>query len=215
MPVKVKICGITSLEDAKCALDLGADALGFNFYPKSPRYIEAAKAQAIVRSLPAKAWYVGIFVNSSKVEVETIARTAGLDTLQFHGDEPNEFVKQWKSWRTIKAIRVGNKLSKEEINSASEAADYLLFDRFVENSYGGTGQTIDPALLTSIVSHQLLSKSFISGGLNSSNIAQYVSLTNPFAVDVASGVESSPGKKDYQLMESFIKNAKLSASVSR
>src|SRR5690606_17811850 len=113
----VKICGITNLEDAEAAIEYGADALGFNFYKKSPRYIDPIEAQMIVRQLPPTTWFVGVFVNETKENILHVARTASLDTLQLHGEETPEFCSLWEDFRVIKAIRLTSSISKDFISS--------------------------------------------------------------------------------------------------
>ncbi len=205
---KVKICGITNLKDAKAAIELGANALGFNFYKKSQRYISMAEAQTIVRQLPPTVWHVGVFVNHTKNDVNTIARTVGLDTLQFHGDETVDFVSDWKSFQVIKAIRIHEKTSIEDLTAYESVVDYLMFDRFEEDNFGGTGKEISSELLDQLIKGNFLANAFLSGGLNPKNVREKVSRYNPGGVDVASGVESQPGIKDHALIKKFIEQAK-------
>lgn len=208
MSIKVKICGLTNYEDAKRALDLGADALGFNFYAKSRRSISVAEAQTIVRQLPPKAWMVGVFVNHSRKEVEQIARAVGLDTLQFHGDEDLDFCRGWNSWKVIKAVRVGTNTSAAALKDYLGVADYLLLDRDESGSYGGTGKEIDLNILESYMHDGILQRSFLAGGLTPANVSEKIKRFKPFAVDVASGVEIEPGKKDPTALRQFIDNAR-------
>jgi phosphoribosylanthranilate isomerase len=198
---KIKICGICDLEDAKLALSLGADALGFNFYPGSKRYIEPAEAQSIVRSLPASAWFVGVFVNQGRSEIEHIARLVGLDTLQFHGDEDVAFCEGWPSWQVIKAIRVNTSEDILKAKEYKEVADFLLLDAYSDKAFGGTGKEIaDTALIDA---KGILSQSFLAGGLTAENVANKIQQFAPFGVDVASGVEAAPRKKSVEKLQAF------------
>ncbi|MFN8390481.1 MAG: phosphoribosylanthranilate isomerase [Bdellovibrionota bacterium] len=205
---KIKVCGITTLEDAKLALALGADALGFNFYPKSPRYIAPADAQTIVRMLPKQAWMTGVFVNSSREEVSQIARMVALDTLQFHGDEDVSFIEGWNEWRVMKAIRLGSGHTAEHVAELAKVADYLLVDSYQPGAPGGTGSEVPEPLLSRIASEVDFAKVFLAGGLRPENVESKIRQFRPFAVDVASGVESAPGKKDASLLEQFFKAVK-------
>ena len=199
MSAKVKICGITRLEDAKLALELGAEALGFNFYEKSPRCISAEDAASIIRLLPPKARFVGVFVNHSKEEVEQIARRASLDTLQFHGDEPVDFYSQFKSWDVIRAIRLQPDTPKESILAAKENSEFLLFDSFSDSAFGGTGEAIESEVLELV--KDLLPEAYLAGGITAENVAEKIERYKPYAVDVASGVEKSPGIKSASKLE--------------
>ena len=203
--MKIKICGITNLEDAKMCLEQGADTLGFNFYQQSPRYVEVAQAQAIVRALPANIWTVGVFVNHQQNEVEQIARQVALNTLQFHGDETPDFCASFNEWRVIKAIRVGGPQKFEDFLNITE---HLMLDSFDEKNYGGTGKEIPAEELTRLKEANILQNSFLSGGLKPENVAQKIKVYQPFGVDVASGVEDVPGKKSENLVRDFIRAAK-------
>jgi len=206
--IKVKICGITNLEDAQTALAGGADALGFNFYAKSPRCITVAEAQTIVRQLAPGAWFAGVFVNHSRREVEEIARRVALDTLQFHGDEDAEYCTGWGEWRVIKAIRAGPGFAPETLSVCADSIDHFLFDHFEESAFGGTGKEITAEVLETIRNSEYIKRSFLSGGLTTENVGERIAQLRPFGVDVASGVEACPGKKDPELVRSFIKAAK-------
>jgi len=201
---KIKICGITSLSDAKAAVALGADAVGLNFYEKSPRAVSIAQAQTIIRSLPATVWKVGVFVNHSRDAVEETARKVGLDTLQFHGDEDWDFCAAWNEWRVIKAIRIGESIDFGKLEKFQAAADLLLFDFLSKSAYGGTGKQISDDSLQALYNAGYLQKNLLSGGLNVENVEAAVRKFHPYGVDVASGVESSPGVKDCVLVEKFI-----------
>lgn len=198
---KVKICGITTYDDAKLALDLGADALGFNFVKASKRYISPVDAQVIVRRLPPGAWRTGVFVNEDRAEVERIARIAALDTLQFHGEESPEYCRGWKEWRVVKALRIGPAAAFADASAYADV-DHFLLDRYSATTHGGTGELIPDTDLARLGID--LSRVFLAGGLNPDNVGERISRYRPFGVDVASGVESEPGKKDPVLLERFI-----------
>lgn len=203
----VKICGITSLGDAKLAGELGADMLGFNFYPKSKRYISPEEVNAFIDVLTPSIRKVGIFVNAS-IEDILFARTlANLDAIQLHGDETAEFihgVRENVDTRIIKAVRVSSRKTMDHLETLG--ADDLLLDSFNASDYGGTGRVFDWNLARE--SSGQGNHIYLAGGLNPQNVAEAVRIVRPYAVDVASGVESSPGKKDRNKLEAFIKNAK-------
>lgn len=203
---KVKICGITNLIDAKIAIDAGADALGFNFSKESPRYVSPIDAQIIIRQLPVKAWNVGVFVNELPAEVLKIARLASLDTLQFHGDEDENYLSQFSldEFRIIKAIRVKDITQTEsEIKRFTPLTDHLLLDGYHAVLRGGAGVSIDASLLKKLS----LENAFLAGGLNSDNVFERVQAFQPFGVDVASGVEESPRRKNETLVRAFVSAA--------
>lgn len=205
---KVKICGITNLEDAKLALKYGADALGFNFSEASPRRISPAAAQTIVRQLPPNAWFVGVFVNQTKDEVKRIAHQVGLDSLQFHGDETESYLKDWGSWRVIKALRIGSAEDVEKAAVYLTIVDHILVDSRVEGSYGGTGVGVQEELLEQLLAKDILKNSFLAGGLTPDNVKHKIKHFQPFGVDVASGVEETVGKKSSDLLQAFIAAAR-------
>lgn len=201
--VQVKVCGITNLDDAHAAVDAGAAALGFNFYAQSPRYITPEVAAGIVAHLPRSICLVGVFVNEPREQVATIARTVGLSALQFHGDESPEFCRAW-SEKVVKAIRVRD--GHAAATAQRYAVDFILADAYVEGQRGGTGRRIVPILLEGFERRRLI----VAGGLTPQNVAAIVRAVRPFAVDVASGVERAPGKKDANLMRRFIARAQTS-----
>lgn len=204
---KVKICGITNLNDALIAADLGADLLGFNFYKKSPRYIEPHSALEIARSIPGGVAKVGVFVNMEPHKVAEFVDLAGLDAVQLHGDEDSEFVLDLRT-RTnaivIKALRIGPNTSIDP--AADLDVDHILLDTFTTDNYGGSGKVFDWARIGEI--GDLPAEFFLAGGLDPANVAEAVRTVRPYAVDAASGIESSPGKKDLKKLEAFIGNAK-------
>lgn len=199
METKVKICGITNLADAQTAAEAGADAIGFIFYDKSPRFVTIAQASEISKLLPPFLMRVGVFVNAPKEFILQAISEISLTMLQFHGDEPPEFCAQF-SLMSMKAFRVRDEKSLEQIPNYK--TDAYLLDAFSEKELGGTGKTFNWDLA---VSAQKFSKSiFLSGGLTPENVADAVRQVKPFAVDVSSGVEMSPGKKDAEKVKAFI-----------
>ncbi len=201
---KVKICGITNLEDALAALFYKADALGFVFFKKSPRYITLAKAANISRILPKKILRVGVFVNANEAQVKKIARRCGLNILQFHGKESPEFCLRFKGYKVVKAFRVGENI---DLRTIAEYKTYAyLFDAFVKGRAGGTGKRFDWNLLKKL--DKIKRPVFLSGGLNSGNIRRALQLARTDWVDLSSGVESSLGKKDHKKIKNFIAKIK-------
>ncbi|MDT5269180.1 MAG: phosphoribosylanthranilate isomerase [Acidobacteriota bacterium] len=202
---RIKVCGITNLEDALAALEAGADMLGFNFYARSPRYISAVETRRIVESLPEGVSNVGVFVNESMpADVERIAREAGLDAVQLHGDETPEFCETLRGLTTIKALRVGTDFKIE--SATAYHTDAVLLDAYVADARGGTGHTFDWTLAT--LTRERVGKLFLAGGLNPDNVAAAVAAVRPYAVDVCSGVETSPGRKSPLLMRRFVEEVR-------
>jgi phosphoribosylanthranilate isomerase len=201
--VRVKICGITSLDDACAAIDAGAAALGFNFYKQSPRYMTPDVAAEIVARLPRAVCTVGVFVNESREQVAAIAKQVGLSALQFHGEERPEFCRGWAQ-KIVKAIRVRD--GHAAANAQCYAVDFILADAYVEGRRGGTGRRVVPILLEGFERQHLI----LAGGLTPENVAEAVRSVRPFGLDVASGVERAPGRKDVALMRRFIAHAQAS-----
>lgn len=201
MPVRVKICGVTTPDDARAAVQAGADYLGLNFHPPSPRSIDAARAAAIataVRGVPL----VGVFVDRPRDQVEQILRAVPLDLLQFHGRETPDDCRDWPV-PVIRAVRGGPGRDAAAL-AAAYTTDYILLDSYVAGQAGGTGVPIDLALARAFDRSRL----FLAGGLLPGTVAEAVRAVRPFAVDVASGVESTPGRKDHAKLEAFIRSAK-------
>ncbi|MBA7632169.1 N-(5'-phosphoribosyl)anthranilate isomerase [subsurface metagenome] len=198
--VKVKICGITNYKDAAAAVDMGADLLGFNFYPKSPRYIAPAKAVEIINKLPAFIDLAGVFVNESIEKIHETKNFCQLDWLQLHGDESPQFCKQFLSHsvKIMKAIRV--KDQKDIERAESFFTDAILLDAFHPEKYGGTGLTFD----WNIVGH-IGKRIFLSGGINPDNAVAAVEL-GVYGIDVCSGIEAEPGRKDHKKMKKLFEN---------
>ena len=202
---RIKVCGITNLEDALAVLEAGADMLGFNFYARSPRYISAVETRRIVESLPDGVSSVGVFVDeSTPADVERIAHEAGLGAVQLHGDETPEFCEALRGLTTIKALRVGADFNIESANAYH--TDAVLLDAYVAGARGGTGHTFDWQLATLTREH--VAKLFLAGGLNPDNVAAAVVAVRPYAVDVCSGVETSPGRKSPHLMRRFVEQVR-------
>jgi phosphoribosylanthranilate isomerase len=207
MSVRVKICGLTNLTDAQAAVAAGADALGFVFVPGTPRFVSTEQAAAIIRELPPFVAKVGLFVNADvRTVVTTIAQT-GLDTVQLHGEETAGFARQFRgAVKVVKAFRIRGAESLAELPAYGDAADAFLLDAFVPGVPGGTGARFDWTHAVSARSHGR--PIILAGGLTPANIAEAVRTVRPFAVDVSSGVESSPGRKDYAKLAEFILAAK-------
>lgn len=199
----VKICGLTNLEDTLLAIDAGADFLGFNFYSQSPRYLSYEKAKRIFEEVPPNIPKVGVFVNEDFENLIDIVQLLELDYVQFHGDETPDFCNQlghpW--W---KAIRLGKEEDLEEVTKYE--SEWILIDAHVQGQYGGTGVKPDWDLAKRV--KNLGKKIFLAGGLKPDNVQLAIATVQPYAVDVASGVESKPGKKDAAKMEDFVRRAK-------
>jgi phosphoribosylanthranilate isomerase len=199
--VKVKICGITNWSDARGAVEAGADFLGFNFYRESSRYITPVAAQRIVQRLPERVASVGVFVNEAEPEMLAIARRVGLDYVQLHGDEPAEVVSRMRRRiRVIKAIRVRKSFRVAQLANFKGASSILL-DGFDAQLRGGTGKSFNWKLAKSAARKRQI---FLAGGLTPENAAEAVSAARPFAIDVCSGVESRPGRKNVARMRALV-----------
>ncbi|HKG12295.1 MAG TPA: phosphoribosylanthranilate isomerase [Pyrinomonadaceae bacterium] len=197
----VKVCGITNLEDALAAIEAGADMLGFNFYTRSPRRVEPGAARAVVERMPQGVACVGVFVNEpSPAEVLGIARESGMSAVQLHGDETPEFCRALEGLTTIKALRVGKDYRVE--TAAAYATDAVLLDAYAPDAFGGTGHTFDWTLARA--TREAVPRLFLAGGLKPSNVAAAVAAVAPYALDVCSGVETSPGRKSFQMMRDFV-----------
>jgi phosphoribosylanthranilate isomerase len=207
MTVTVKVCGITNLTDAEKALEFGADMLGFNFYPASPRFIMPEKARKILQQLPAGSFNVALFVNETKKRVEEILAGGELSDgrqayggLQFHGEESATFCHGW-TMKVIKAFRVKEKNSLSGMKDFP--ADFCLLDSW-SIGYGGSGEQFPWEWLEGIEANKLI----LSGGLRVENVADAIARIHPFGVDVCSGVEARPGIKDHVRLKEFILAAK-------
>lgn len=203
MQTRVKICGITRVQDGLFAAEVGADAIGLVFYPKSPRFVTSDQADSILQKLPPFITNVGLFVNPSSEDVLEIIGRVRLDLLQFHGEEPPEFCEQF-GLPYLKAVRVKPGIDLVQYALAYSGAKGLLLDAFVEGTHGGTGQSFD----WSLIPDQLSLPVVLSGGLNADNVIAAIRHVRPWAVDVSSGVEASKGIKDAAQMAAFMKGVR-------
>ena len=197
---RIKICGITCLEDAQFAVNCGVDALGFMFYEPSKRFIDVESASSICRALPPCVSKVGVFVNASKEQVLHTQKACGLDVLQFHGEESPDWCQQFDA-KTMKAFRVGDVNSLEVIYSYD--VDAWLVDSYTPGERGGTGHSFQWELLSDIRPYR--KPLFLAGGLTPDNIQEAIREVQPFGVDISSGVESAPGRKCPDKVASFVR----------
>jgi phosphoribosylanthranilate isomerase len=202
--VRVKICGLTNEEDARAAVALGADALGFNLWPGSRRYIDLDRASSWIRGLPPFVTRVAVLVNFPLDEARRIAAHPAIDAVQFHGDEDEDYCAEFAAGGSpfIKAIRVRDAASLDHADGFSTPS--ILLDADAGAAYGGTGKKVDPLLAADAGKRFPGLQVVLAGGLNPENVAEAVRMARPYAVDVASGVESEPGKKDHGKMDRFI-----------
>jgi phosphoribosylanthranilate isomerase len=211
MTVRVKICGITRVEDAHAAIAAGADMIGLNFYAKSPRYVELDRAMEIRAAIGSRAAVIGVFVNAERAYIDERLRAASLDMIQFSGDEDDVAVAGWPVAAIVKnrpepgGILNVTRQPGGSLRVTPRRGDYVLFDAFDTKLHGGSGSRIPLDQLRRLD----LSRAFVAGGLNPDNVAEVAAL-GPYAVDCASGVESSPGVKDHDKLRRFVKNAKRS-----
>jgi phosphoribosylanthranilate isomerase len=203
MPVKVKICGITNLADGIAAAEAGADALGFVFFEQSPRCVSVEAAAAIIRALPPFIVKAGVFVNAAEEAVVRAIRECDLNLLQFHGDEAPEYCLQF-GLMSMKAFRIRDAASLQVL--LNYPTDAWLLDAYNPDKRGGTGETFnwDLALEARAWGRPI----FLAGGLTPENVAEAVRRARPYAVDVSSGVEAAPGRKDHAKIKAFIQAAK-------
>ncbi len=205
----VKICGVTTVDDARMIVDCGADAVGLNFYRDSPRFIEDATAERIVASLPSSVRRIGVFVNEPPDAIRRRANLLGLDAIQLHGDELPEMLDELDGLSVIRAFRVGASVApiEEFVRLARQRSQQLamvLVDSRRTGQYGGTGETADWDLLANLGGHPPWPPLVLAGGLTAENVAEAIRRVRPTAVDTASGVESSPGRKDPQQVKAFV-----------
>ncbi|PWU14765.1 MAG: phosphoribosylanthranilate isomerase [Verrucomicrobia bacterium] len=203
MPVIVKICGITNSEDAQAAIQAGADALGFVFYERSPRKVSVETAASIIRELQPWVVRVGVFVNAPEDQVVRAIGECGLTLLQFHGDEPPEYCTQF-GLMNMKAFRIRDRASLDSLKQYS--TDAWLLDTYVPDLIGGTGQPFNWDL--AIEAQRFGRPIFLAGGLTPENVGEAARRVQPYAVDVSSGVEAAPGKKDHAKVRAFIEAVK-------
>jgi len=201
MRVRIKICGITNLRDANLCIREGVDALGFVFYPQSPRYIDICKAMKISHKVPPFVSKVGVFVNESIENILSVVDKVKLDVVQLHGEETPHFVESLKKYvKVIKAVHIKDRVSLEKINRFK--ADAILLDSFHPLLKGGSGRSFNWNYLKNLKQTNII----VSGGLNPYNVVDLFKYFIPWGVDVSSGVEKHPGKKDSLLVRMFIKN---------
>lgn len=194
--MKVKICGITNIEDAKLCYSFGADALGFIFYNKSKRYINFEKAKEIINQLPIFIHKIGVFVNEELNVVEQKSLEIGLTAIQLHGNENQVYIDAL-SLPVIKSFRVNNDFNFDELSGYQNVT--FLFDTFDKNELGGTGKTFN----WKVIPKELRSKIVLAGGISPNNIQQIINEISPMAVDLSSSLEKHPGKKDDKLVKEF------------
>ena len=208
MGVKVKICGITNLQDAEAAIDLGADALGFNLWPRSKRFVDIRRESEWIHQLPDSILKVAVTVNPTEKEARDIFALPFIDLLQFHGEEEGSFCSKFvgEPKPFMKAIAVRDSSSCAQVERFR--TENILLDAYAPGAFGGTGRTIDWDLAALFVRDHPELKVFLSGGLTPDNLGTAIQKVKPFAVDVASGVEQRPGKKDVGLMRAFLEAAK-------
>ena len=199
MRTKIKICGITNLKNAREAVELGVDALGFVFFSESPRYIKPKKARAIINLLPSFVSRVGLFVNAPKQEVLSVISESRVNLLQFHGDEDENFCNQF-NLPYIKAISFKDGINLLEYCHLFASSSAILIDTYSQEMRGGTGKTFNWDLIPKHLPLPLI----IAGGLNSKNVSSLINSVNPYGVDVSGGVELDKGIKDYNMMENFV-----------
>ena len=197
--VKVKVCGITRVDDALLASDLGASAIGFVFWPRSPRYLDPAGARAIAARLPGDVAPVGVFVDPSAEEVRQVAEQVGLAAIQLHGDESPAFCRELP-YRVIKAVGVVGAAATRAAAGAVPAEATVLLDARDTERRGGTGRTVDWEIAAEIAAARRV---FLAGGLGAANARAAIRTVRPYGVDVSSGVESAPGRKDPARLRAF------------
>ncbi|HEY0099428.1 MAG TPA: phosphoribosylanthranilate isomerase [Pyrinomonadaceae bacterium] len=201
--VKVKVCGITNLEDALAAVEAGADALGFNFYRRSPRYLAPDAARRIISELQqfGGVLCVGVFVNEdSAATVVRMAAESGVAAVQLHGDETPEYCAELSGQRVIKALRVGKDFAPEQ--ATAYRAESVLLDAYSASARGGTGETFDWELARR--TREVVPQLYLAGGLTVENVAEACATVEPYAVDVCSGVELAPGRKEAARVRAFV-----------
>lgn len=205
--MRIKICGITNVEDANVAVRAGADALGFIMYRKSPRWVDPAVARSIIAGLPPFVLPVGVFVNETAERVRTLMDECGFTLVQLHGDESALYCQNLGR-PALKAVRLKDRgafLALAEFHGRANVRGFLI-DAFSDQGYGGTGQTADWGLAQEAARSTPI---ILAGGLSPANVAEAIQIVRPYGVDVSSGVEKSPGKKDPDKVKAFIDAARL------
>ena len=200
----IKICGLRRAEDVSAAVDADADAIGFNFWTGTKRYIDPLDAAKIIKDLPPAVLPVGVFVDSAPGHILEVAAATGIRAVQLHGEENPEILSALDGFKTIKAIKISERLEPAKLE-AFRKADIILLDRAVNGMVGGTGVTFDWALAAEAQKYATI---LLAGGLNPENVAEAIRRVQPWGVDVASGVENEPGVKDPARIREFIRNAR-------
>jgi phosphoribosylanthranilate isomerase len=210
--VRIKICGLTRVDEALACVAAGADWIGLNFHPASPRFVPRPVARDIIAAIPLPARAVGLFVNRPALEVAGVAEELGLKIVQLHGDEPPEDLLVLDRFLVIRAFRLGNESDVQGLKSflaetfrIGRSPDAILVDARVAGQSGGTGKTVAEDLLDLLPAHERL---ILAGGLTLHNVGARISRYHPWMVDVASGVESKPGRKDPERVRAFIEAAR-------
>ena len=199
--VQIKICGITNLADAQAAVEAGADVLGFNFYRRSPRFITPETAHKIIEQLPSSVLTVGVFVNEVEpAQVARMAERAEVAAVQLHGEESPDYCAALSAQTVIKALRVGASFTPEQATRYRTHA--ILLDAYSPRAHGGTGRSFDWSIAQR--TRELVARLFLAGGLTAENVGAAIAAVRPFAVDVCSGVEAAPGRKDLNKLRAFI-----------
>jgi phosphoribosylanthranilate isomerase len=200
-PIQIKVCGVTNARDAKTCVELGADMIGFNFYRKSPRYVEPTIVREIADALPARTCAVGVFVDAGPAEIHQLAKAAGVRCVQLHGHTTPESCNELaREFRVIRALSTHTRFEPEHAAAFPECD--VLIDAYHPVLRGGTGQTCDWSAARDALRHTRFL--ILSGGLDAQNVGRAIAAVTPHAVDVCSGVESAPGLKDHRALEQFI-----------
>ena len=201
----IKICGITNLEDANAAVAAGADALGFNFYKPSPRYITPQAAREIIEQLPDHVLKVGVFVSEPMKSVRSVADESGVTALQLHGDETADYCRELaRDYCVIKTLAVSDEFKGHRAQEYQ--VDAIMLDTRDNSLRGGTGRSFDWSIAEQV--NQFVPKLFLAGGLSTENIEEAIQTVRPYAVDACSALEDTPGKKNHERMEAFVKLAR-------
>lgn len=206
----VKICGITNLVDALVAIEYGADALGFNFYRPSPRFIQPALAREIIEQIPESVLTVGVFVNEAPEDLKAIAGEANVSGLQLHGDESPQYCAALEGWYVIKALNVSADFHEQKVSEYE--VDAILLDASHPKLRGGTGQVADWSVARR--ANRMGRRILLAGGLSPGNIREAITDVNPYGIDACSGLEESPGIKDHDLLKLFMKAIREESPIS-
>ena len=211
-PIQIKVCGVTNANDAQACVEPGADMIGFNFYPASPRYVEPTIARRIVDTLPARICAVGVFVDADPEEIRKVTKIAGIRCVQLHGQiTPESCNELAREFRVIRAFSTDTRFQPEQIARFPNCD--VLIDAYHPELRGGTGQTCDWSAARSAMRYSRFL--ILSGGLNAQNIDRAIAAVTPSAVDVCSGIEKAPGLKDHRALEQFITAVRAAQPASR